>query len=913
MQENRDRCKCCEIGNPLTPETIVNRPGLSQIAYRVGTYASFQQAMIEAITKSSELRDWTARKRDDYGVALLEMWAYLADILTFYQERIANEAFLRTALQRDSIIRMATMLDYKLNPGAAAVTNLAFFLEEGSDVNVPISLKVQSVPGQNEKPQKFETVEEIMVHSEFNTLKPRLKFTRPQEICKGIRKIYLKGVDTHLKAGDTILFVGDDRERHLGSERWDFRILQTVTPYPEEDYTLVTWEEGLGHRKPSVEPADNPKVFAFRMRAALFGHNAPDWRTMSDDTKETFAGKNWRRKKQWPGFEVGKDNQIYLDDLYPKILEKSWIVLMKPNYVELYKATEVTVDSQTDFTLTAQTTRIKLDTGEHLSWFNRRDVVLFAQSEQLDLAEEPLTWFLHGNKIILDRRVEGLKKGQPVIINGKRIKFVKVFDTVEDLFQEASTCLRSVRLKSCDLLLQDIDSDVLPYVLIYDKNNRLHLIEKGGSIGFHPAQSDENILSLTAEGDEIVTEAAFIEGVYDKENTIIILQNPLKNIYDPKTMNIYANIVKATHGETISDEILGSGDATNEFQEFTLNKSPTTFVPQANAPRGIENTLKIRIEGVLWDEVGSLYGQSPKSQVYVSRISDDGKMSVRFGDGKTGARLPTGRNNVVAEYRKGLGSEGNVRANTLKTLLDRPVGLKSVTNPKPAEGGTDPESLLDARTNAPNTVRTFERAISLQDYEDIARGYTGIAKAKAAIILKDVKESIQLTIAGENGVKIETGSQTYNNFVGYLNLHRDINHQIDVVHHENIFLTLKVIIQVDPAYVEGDTLSAARTAVLNYFDFDNLQLGQGIHLSNIYGELQKVKGVKAVKIEYLDYVEKDTKVIDSSPPSLIAHIIIESNQIAALKNEDLIIESFQIATPKEDNMITSSYPTRRRE
>ena len=66
------------------------------------------------------MRDWTARGSDDYGIALLEMWAYLADILTFYQERIANEAFLRTALLRASVLRLAALLDYRPAPGVAA-------------------------------------------------------------------------------------------------------------------------------------------------------------------------------------------------------------------------------------------------------------------------------------------------------------------------------------------------------------------------------------------------------------------------------------------------------------------------------------------------------------------------------------------------------------------------------------------------------------------------------------------------------------------------------------------------------------------------------------------------------------------------------------------------------------------------
>src|SRR5512136_997919 len=116
-------CGCCEWSVPPTPEETNNRPGLSAIAYRVGTYATFRQAMLTAISQveveegGKPLGVWTARQSEDYGITLLEMWAYLADILTFYQERIANEAYLRTALQRDSIIRLSDLIGYRLAPG----------------------------------------------------------------------------------------------------------------------------------------------------------------------------------------------------------------------------------------------------------------------------------------------------------------------------------------------------------------------------------------------------------------------------------------------------------------------------------------------------------------------------------------------------------------------------------------------------------------------------------------------------------------------------------------------------------------------------------------------------------------------------------------------------------------------------
>src|SRR5277367_489056 len=164
-------CGCCCVETAPTPEIIFNRAGLPAIGYRVGTYANFLEAMKDAIAGAPELRPyWTARNTSDYGIALLAMWAYVADILTFYQERIANEAFLRTALQPESVTALAALLGYKPSPGVAAKTELVFFLDKLKQVQIPIGLRVQSVPGQNQKPQKFETVQAISADAAFNQL-----------------------------------------------------------------------------------------------------------------------------------------------------------------------------------------------------------------------------------------------------------------------------------------------------------------------------------------------------------------------------------------------------------------------------------------------------------------------------------------------------------------------------------------------------------------------------------------------------------------------------------------------------------------------------------------------------------------------------------------------------------------------
>src|SRR5918997_2283616 len=126
-----------------------NRPGLDTLSYRVGTYASFRRAMLERRfsvevevdgATFSPLQRWTTRA-GDYGTALLEMWAYIADILTFYQESIANEAFLRTAMHDESVLRLVALLGYERASGKAAQARLTFTVEDTESVRIPKGLR----------------------------------------------------------------------------------------------------------------------------------------------------------------------------------------------------------------------------------------------------------------------------------------------------------------------------------------------------------------------------------------------------------------------------------------------------------------------------------------------------------------------------------------------------------------------------------------------------------------------------------------------------------------------------------------------------------------------------------------------------------------------------------------------------
>jgi hypothetical protein len=221
-----ETCGCCEGVEKLTPAATANRPGLPALRYRVGTHGTFFETMkarlsnvpVEAPGADGQTLDTfrpltglTTRDPRDPAIALLDGWATVADVLTFYQERIANEGYLRTAIERRSILELARLVGYNLRPGVASTVYLAYTVDNTQldPVEVPVGTRSQSIPGPEELPQSFETSEKIVACSAWNNLQARL--TRPADITLGnilsVQTLYIGGITANLKAGDMLLFV----------------------------------------------------------------------------------------------------------------------------------------------------------------------------------------------------------------------------------------------------------------------------------------------------------------------------------------------------------------------------------------------------------------------------------------------------------------------------------------------------------------------------------------------------------------------------------------------------------------------------------------------------------------------------------------------------------------------------------
>jgi hypothetical protein len=888
-----DDCGCCEGIGPTTPASVFNRPALSQVAYRTGTYQDFFDSMLARLTSADlpELAALGTRDEDDYSIALLDAWAVVSDVFTFYQERIANESFLRTALQNRSVLELARLIGHPPRPGVAAETYLAFLMEQapGAPADVPATVtvaagtKVQSVPGQDETAQTFETAESMEGRVAWNAM--AVQTAKPYRPTAGATEAYLAGIATSLKPGDVVLFVGNDRVMSATSMKWDYRVLQSVETDEDNARTRIGWVLPLA-TSPNEAVETDARVYALRQRASLFGHNAPDPRMFPDidgDLVDDSDASLWEDY----GLQSGK---IDLDAVYPKVVAGSWVVL-DPNSgaASLYKVSLVTETTRTDYALSAKVTRITPDASAGNP--NLPTTAVYVQSEELELAEEPLEAPLYGDEIELAGFVDGLRPDQLLAISGKRLKIrvrsadvpvvtgdtpvkdlVMVTDTgtveldPDDEFDLTATPMlvfmpdvAEFPLNANDLVaaLTDVFAMLfllfLKIVLFPQLTIRWSVADRDGTEGEIESLFGM-LLSEADDHDELVHEIVAIDDdddavTADRDRTTIRLAASTKYLYDRHTVTINGNVVRANHGESMT-EILGSGDASATYQMFALKQRPLTYTSAATAS-GAASTLEVRVNDILWHEVPTLFGREPDERVFVTRLDVEGYTHIQFGDGITGARLPTGMNNVVASYRVGIGLDGLLDDGQLTMLLSRPLGLKEVTNPLPSEGAEDPESGDTTRENAPLTVLTLDRTVSLLDYEDFTRAYAGIAKAHAAWILDGDEYRVYITVAGPNGATIAKDSKGYGDLLDALAHVGDPHTRVRVESYHEATFRFGASVKVDPDYLEDAVLKDVEEALRDTFSFDKRSFGQSVVLSEVIATVQAVPGVIAVDVDAL--------------------------------------------------------------
>jgi hypothetical protein len=889
-------CGCCTGVTQQTPEAISNRPALSSIAYRVGRYATFDASMLASLSGSAAPALASLRTRDpsDFSIALLDAWAVTLDILTFYQERFANEAFLRTAVDQRSVFELAGLVGYQPSPGVTASAVLAFTLSSApgspDDVPIPAGTRVQSVPGPGQTAQVFETSSALTAQIGWNALPAQT--TIPWQLANGAENTWIAGVATGINPGDALLFVLQGADASNPSAV-DVHFVTAVMPDQAAGTTQIWWdtELELGSNPPGPWNSSQVSIYAFATKAGLYGAQAPNPQTLptsgSNATNVPGYPSQLPTSPTWDYQPTGGTDQLNLDASYPGLAPQpggppQWLVLTGApwgyTYTSVFLITAARDTNPAFYTLTVKTTELTLTVVQILTGdtslgtavigkfiAETPSITAYTRSTALTPGAMPLTdWTgsasyttqtgmigpVAGNAVSVFGGQQ-IAAGQPIAVSGRRVRLQVVVGQAAAFEFVASGFSSGSAASPGQVFL------VNRYPPLTDPSasgNLLWSVDTlSGVSGTLSAPGTPDAVELLPADpkDATVGEAAIVQSVVvSGDITSLTLADSLSGIYDASTVTVNANAVLATDGQTVQ-EILGSGNAADDSLQFTLKQAPLTYVPAANSS-GAQSTLQVWVNNLQWTEVPNLLFSGPADRAFVTAVNGSGNTVITFGNGVQGARTPTGTSNIRAVYRTGIGSAGMVGAGQLTQPLDRPSGLMSVTNPSVASGASDPATAARARTSAPLPTLTIGRVVSLLDYQNFALGFSGIAKASATWTWLGNVRGVFLTIAGSDGATLASDDPIVTNLISALQLSGEPYVPLAVASYKQILFTFTAAVAVDqPAYDPGQVLAQVWQALTAAFAFDQRQLGQNVSASEIIELIQQVPGVTALQLQAL--------------------------------------------------------------
>ena len=198
---------------------------------------TFRHALLLSRPDETELKNWRPGAKGDLALQMVEWWAYLADILTFYNERIANQAYLRTADLPESLQRLIRILGYRPRPGIGASGTLAALIEQAKPpFTLPQGFPIQSKPGPGKQPQIFELDVDTPISFPDTVpvdIKPiPLPLNYPNAPATHAKSLLLKGSVSTVKVQDELLVMVND---------WDAT---------SQDYTLATVKDVQQEKDP---------------------------------------------------------------------------------------------------------------------------------------------------------------------------------------------------------------------------------------------------------------------------------------------------------------------------------------------------------------------------------------------------------------------------------------------------------------------------------------------------------------------------------------------------------------------------------------------------------------------------------------------------------------------------------------
>lgn len=765
-------CLCDQF---IHPAPLNIGAGLNKLPRQTGTFHEFRRALlrdikaekVEIINSSNvlvsvlPLANWRAREKDDIGIMLLEMWAYICDSLSFYDEVLANEAYLRTGSLRPSIRKLIALLGYLPRPAVGSVVQLAALADGRLQLKLPAGTAFRSGAFDGNPPQVFELSAEACIHPFTNMM----GITAPHRgmVTTQNPVLLLVLLKSEIKEENLLLLINKASAQQNSAVQ--VNKVEKFTGIDNKLYNKVILNAPTALKKGAL--LKNLQLLKPVLNALLW--------TVSQKADSIINTK------------------ITLNVLSRQINTGDYIIMAYRTQYRWFKVTAV-----------AEVMRSSIPASQiKVNGNNFTIPGLSVPVTELTL-DEPVN--------SVNRKLPGHTTWTEAIYTGITVHFG--MQPVASVIDEPNAFLTAKDPLFFNKPLEKTVEDYRPgQFLLQDKNTLGTSVN--GSINYG-------------------------------ENKLILNQGT--TFTQPLTLpvNAFGNVISASRGETVSNEKMGSGNASAASQSFKLKKKPLSYYPSPTVDndQSVKNSLTVYVDGILWTEVNSFYGMTGNDQVYIVRQNDAGESTVTFGDGIRGQRLSTGKDNVICHYR--FGAEAACPPAASVSQVSKPVkGLRSVKNIVAAFGGADAEDAENMRSYAPKSALILGRVVSMQDMEALAASFPGVRAVQAAWRWDKNKQraSAHIFYIGDAGIKSSLSQR--------LRSVSDPSTPITIEKATAKPLFISLNIKINPRYLEEDVIAGLRQNLLNkdtgLLAPENVGIGLPLFRSSLFENVLNVDGTEAVE------------------------------------------------------------------
>ena len=877
-----------------------NRAGLRRFQYVDANAATYLEEvrvrladrfpLWQAIQRTNTEVEQYRRPRSavpDWGWEIARSLARACHVLGDHVDAFANESYLATATQWESLRRLAALVDYHPAPPASAFTNLVLVAKPGASGTVPPGFAVSAAtPGAQ---VTFETMEELAIDSALNELRPQ-GFDRNPEVLTG-NTLELDGQVDGLALGEPVVI-----ESEIDGSAWARRVdnivvgatTTTVQVSPDLPAGVLVRGRVVVHAKPkdrlaALRPSTTSLVIGNEvvLVRGAGGIKIGDVLTIADqlhrsyhqvtgvfDPRVTFdrAVGELRFDSASVSPVVSVDAEVKSGPAFTVAVAGDWRrlanqIVADPRAFTTTLPLRYTVSSA-DYTPTTPPPTVAADGGKTVLRLTPNIDGAFpagtaAPPRLLVPAAGDSPWTIDRPFVV--KASDEITTTLPRTTVGG--DFVVAITDSSLAWGAVSSITRDEPARQASIApvspWQRTSGDLLLGATTVFGHFTKQLRLAGWNSNPTPISGSDIPLDLPAEtasltiGRKLVVyrsdapDRGYLTAVSAVTGGTLRLRDGIPDGAGStrENLRIAGNVALASHGERQAEKVLGSGDATLSGQRFVLAQQAVSFVPDPKQPRGVRADIDVVVDGRIWEQVGTLRDVGPADSVYAVKITEDGTLELEFGDGQTGRRLPTGSNNVRVRARVGVGLAGNLPAGTLTKIAKPHPLVSAVQQPLPAVGGNDRETADSLRKTAPTTLLTLERCVSPADFASLAAAHASIWQARAFVrpSLGTRAHRVEVVVVPADGAELGELAQTLATF---LQSHALPNVEVTVTRFVPLPVTLAVTVEIDLAAFEpAVVLRDVRAALYDALSLRRRQLGQPVFLGDIYAVVENVPGV----------------------------------------------------------------------